>query len=124
RQCIRRELFTRHPKSRANEWVMEIVRISDFERLKMVIIQKRLQATSFLLNELKAAKTRYSTPREKHYYACLALVATALVVGADIRTLAERTGFRKNFVSRVFARMRRASLWKGDQSERDEWVEW
>lgn len=90
----------------------------------MFISQKRAQAESFLLNELKAAATRYNTPREKHYYACLTLLATALVAGTDIPTLAERTGFRKHFVSRVSARMHRASLWKGDQIELDEWADW
>jgi hypothetical protein len=90
----------------------------------MLIGEQRVRASPFLSNELKTAKARYNSPREKHYYACLTLVAIASVVGTDIRTLAERTGFREGFVSRVSVRMRRGFLWKGDQSELDEWAKW
>jgi hypothetical protein len=87
----------------------------------MLISTQYLQATYFLKN-LKAGEKKYNTRKEKYYYRCLTLVATALLVGKDISTLAKRTGYRKAFVSAISDRMHLASLWKGDQSELDEWA--
>ena len=87
----------------------------------MLISTQYLQATYFLKN-LKAVEKNYNTRKEKYYYRCLTLVATALLVGTDISTLAKRTGYRKSFISVIADRMHLASLWKGDQSELDEWA--
>ncbi len=77
---------------------------------------------TYFLKNLKTIEKKYNTRKEKQYYACLTLVATALLVGTDIPTLVKRTGYRKGFVSAVSDRMRLAFLWKGDQSELDEWA--
>ena len=87
----------------------------------MLISTQYLQATYFLKN-LKAVEKNYNTRKEKYYYRCLTLVATTLLVGTDISTLAKRTGYRKSFISVIADRMHLASLWKGDQSELDEWA--
>jgi hypothetical protein len=51
----------------------------------MLISTQYLQATYFLKN-LKAVEKKYNTRKEKYYYRCLTLVATALLVGTDIST--------------------------------------
>lgn len=88
----------------------------------MLISMQYVQATYFL-KKLKAAKKKYKARKETYYHSCLTLVATVLLVGTDISTLAKRTGYRKSFVSAISDRMHLASLWKGDQSELDEWAE-
>ena len=88
----------------------------------MLINTQYLQANYFL-KKLKAVEKKYSMRKEKYYYSSLTLVATALLVGTDISTLAKKTGYRKGFVSAISNRMHLASLWKGDQSELDEWAD-
>jgi hypothetical protein len=87
----------------------------------MLISIQSLRAKSFL-KQLKEAKKCYTSRKDKQYHACLTLIATALVGGADIAALVKQTGYREEFVARVAGRMRQASLWKEDQAEIDEWA--
>jgi hypothetical protein len=88
----------------------------------MLISMQCVRATLFR-KQLNEAKKIYTSRRDRQYHACLTLVATALVAGADLATLVKQTGYRAEFIALVSNRMRQASLWTGDQTEIDEWAE-
>jgi hypothetical protein len=80
-----------------------------------------LRAIDFLL-EPGNGKAKYYTDREgRRFHACLTLVASALLVGPDVRLLAVWTRLPEAFVSGVASKMRSAGLWTGDEKEIDEW---
>lgn len=80
----------------------------------------RTYAQDFL-RQHETIKSTYKGPELEVQYACLTLVAAAVIVGPDESALQKFSGFSASFIETVARRMHASSLWKGEKSEMNEW---
>jgi len=75
------------------------------------------------LRGLRGLAENIADPEDKLTTECMAVLISALAVGANVDRLVKQTGYSRKLIGEISVRMRKAGLWIGDLVDDSAWFD-